>query len=196
MNEELGNAVESFVESAQFIADTLPKHLKKDKEGLRASFPRKVIRPLKEHYDRWPYLSRKRKRTVACTIQLCDVNRWHLNVWDIGLTAGTMWMWHCTLPVIAVIETLSYEFGRQYNLVCEDAKFNKVINTLQSKGVIGPKLRADLHSLREYRNGIHLYLQEDVEMHEGKPRKYNDAVRTLRKLENRLQKYWEANSKK
>ena len=193
MDDDLAKAIEVFAESAQVIADSLPQHLKRHKECLRIQFPWRVIRPLKSHYTRWPYLSESRKRTVACTIQLCDVNRYHLNVWKIGLTAGTMWEWHCTVPVVAVIETLAYEFGRQFELINEGAKFKKIIDTLQSKGVISAKLREQLHALREYRNGIHLYLQGEVEMHNGKPQKYNEAVRGLRNLERVLREYSEKN---
>ena len=191
MNKDLAKAVEDFAVSAQVIANLLPEHLKHNKECLRIQFPWGVIRPLKSHYTRWPYLSENRKRTVACTIQLCDVNRFHLNVWKIGLTAGTMWEWHCTVPVIAVIETLAYEFGRQFGFINEGTKFKKVIDTLQSKGVISAKLREQLHLLREYRNRIHLYLQEEVDMHDGKPQKYNEAVRGLHNLERALRKYCE-----
>jgi len=104
-----------------------------------------------------------------------------------------MWAWHCTLPVIAVIETLMYEFGLQNELVNEGAKFKKLIDTFQSKSVISAALRERMHDLREYRNGIHIYLQEDVQMHDGKPRRYNDAVRAIRKLEKALRRYWEDN---
>lgn len=193
MDEELTKAVEVFAESSQTIADALPEHIEKHKECLRIQFPWRVIRPLKSHYTRWPYLSKDRKRTVACTIQLCDVNQYHLNVWKIGLTAGTMWEWHCTVPVIAVIETLGYEFGQQFELVSETAKFKKIIDSLQSKGVINAKLREQLHALREYRNGIHLYLQGEVEMHNGKPKKYNDAVRGLHAFEKALREYCQKN---
>lgn len=107
----------TLADAAQVISDKLPKHLEDHQESLGIDFPRGVIRPLRNHYHRWPYLCGDRKRTVACTIQLCDVNRWHLNVWSLGLPAGTMWVWHCTVPVIAVIETLAYEFSRQSDLV-------------------------------------------------------------------------------
>jgi hypothetical protein len=186
---ELIGPAQRLAEAAQDIAERLPQHLEQRQEALRVPFPTGVIRPLREHYHRWPYLSDERKRTVACVIQLCDVNRWLLNVWRIGLTAGTMWAWQCTLPVIAVLETLAYEFSRQMGFVAEGAKFKKVIDTLQSKGVVDANLRERLHDLREYRNTIHLYLHEDVGMHEGKPRRYNDAVRALRHLERALAAY-------
>lgn len=186
MDEELEAALEQFQAAAQVISDKLPNHLKSQKECLRVQFPWGVIRPLKSHYTRWPYLSKERKRTVACTIQLCDINRWNLNVWKIGLTAGTAWEWHCTVPIIAVCETLCYEYGRQFDLIKDGAKFKKVIDTLQSKGVVPAKLRDKLHDLREYRNGIHIYLQREVEMYGGKPRRYNEAVRALRSLEKTL----------
>ncbi len=193
MDKKFQEAVVAFAESAQIIADALPQYIKKKQTCLNIQFPYRVIRPLKSHYTRWPYLSDERKRTVACAIQLCDVNQWHLNVWRIGLTAGTMWEWHCTLPVIAVIETLAYEFGCQFSLINEDTKFKKTIDTLQSKGVINTKLRDDLHKLRNYRNRIHLYLQGEIEMHNGKPKKYNDAIRGLHNLERSLRQYCRKN---
>lgn len=176
-------------ESAQAIADKLPQHIKRNGRSIGVPFPRRVIRTLKELKPRWPYLTGQRARTVACTIQLCDLNRWHLNTWEIGLTCGSMWVWHCTVPVIAVIETLLYEYGTQKKLVAEGAKLKKIIDTFQSKGIITPALRNELHELREYRNGIHLYLQVAVGMHNGKPKKYNDAVRALHKIEKALKKY-------
>lgn len=175
--------------SAQEIADGLPDHIKTSGKSIGVPFPRRVIRTLKELKPRWPYLTNQRARTVACTIQLCDLNRWHLNTWEVGLTCGSMWVWHCTVPVIAVIETLLYEYGTQKSIVAENASFNTSINTYQSEGIITSKLRDELHDLRDYRNGIHLYLQESVEMHDGKPKKYNDAVRALRKVEKALKKH-------
>jgi len=176
-------------ESAQKVADKLPEYIKGKESCVGVKFPRRVIRPLNQLIPRWPYLSRSRARTVACTIQLCDFNRWHLNTWDVGLTCGTMWVWHCTIPVVAVIETLMYEFGVQEKLIREETKLAKIINTFQSKGIINNKLKDDLHELREFRNGIHLYLQDYVDMHDGKPRRYNDAVRALHRLEKALLRY-------
>ncbi|MBK9308612.1 MAG: hypothetical protein IPM58_16360 [Nitrospira sp.] len=112
-----------------------------------------------------------------------------MNTWNLGLTAGTVWEWHCTLPVVAVIETLLYEFGVQHGLVSKKAKFRKVIDCLNSKGVYKQALRNKLHELREYRNEVHLYLKGNVEMHDGKPRRYNDAVRTLQDVEKKLDEY-------
>lgn len=106
-------------ESAQRIADLLPGHLKANKASLSVKFPHGAIRTLKEVKPRWPYLTGERARIVACTIQLCDKNWWHLNTWEVGLTCGTMWVWHCTIPVIAVIETLMYEYGVQTGIVKE-----------------------------------------------------------------------------
>lgn len=178
-----------FEESAQKVAELLPAYIKENKTSLGVKFPRGVIRSINELKPRWPYLSDKRARTVACTIQLCDKNRFHLNTWSVGLTCGTMWVWHCTVPVIAVIETLLYEYGVQTTLVAPGIQLKKLIDTLQSKGVLTPTLRTELHELREFRNGIHLYLQDKVEMHDGKPKKYNEAVRVLHKVEKALLKH-------
>jgi len=176
-------------ESAQRIADLLPGHLRTNKVALSVKFPRGVIRTIKDLKPRWPYLTGERARIVACTIQLCDKNRWHLNTWEVGLTCGTMWVWHCTIPVIAVIETLMYEYGVQKKIVNGQAKLKKIIDTFQSKGIISASLRDELHELREFRNGIHLYLQDKVQIHDGKPKRYNDAVRALHEPEKAIKKY-------
>ena len=189
MDSELRAAVDSLAAAAQIVADKLPEHLEKNEVPLSVQFPRGIIRRLAGLYSRWPYLSQPRQRTVACAIQLCDFNRWHMNTWKVGLTAGTMWQWHCTLPVIAVIETLLYEYGCQKQLIREDAKFKKIIDTMQSKAVIDQELCNKLHKLREYRNEIHLYLKCAVEVHDGKPRKYNEAVETLHAVEKALREH-------
>jgi hypothetical protein len=108
------------------------------------------------------------------------------------LTAGTIWEWSCALPVIAVVETLIYEFGQQFKLFPAGTQFKKAINVLNSKGVIRQKLRDKLHKLRKFRNEIHLYLKENVEMYDGKPKRYNKSVFILHELEKALKKYWEA----
>lgn len=154
--------------------------------SLEVQFPIGHIRKLNDLKTRWPYLPEERQRTVACIIQLCDVNQWHLNTWKLRLTAGTTWVWHCTIPVIAVIETLLYEAALQQGWIKERTPFSKVINVAHSKGVYDEAFKEKLHELREYRNSIHLFLHEEVEMHDGKPARYNDAVMSLHALEKAL----------
>ena len=190
MNEDMEYARDTLASSVKSVADLLPQHLGEHRCCIEAQFPTGVICTLRSQYYRWPYLSESRKRTVACTIQLCDINSFHLNVWKLRLTAGAMWQWHCSVPVIAVIETLSYEYGVQYRLLKKDSSFKRVIDTLQSKGVITANLRGLLQELRQYRNDIHLYIRtEEVEMYDGRPKRYNDAVRALRRLERRLNQH-------
>lgn len=71
-------------------------------------------------------------------------------------------------------------------MVPENAKFKKVMDIFQSKGVIDVRFRDSLHGLCDYRNSIHLNIMEPVDLHEGKPRRYNDAVRALHQLESLL----------
>jgi hypothetical protein len=185
-----GNKKLAFEEAAQEIADFLRQHYPNNKP-LKAKFPWKYIRPLSAHNDRWPYLSKARRRTVACAIQLCDINRFHLNVWDVSLTAGTMWQWHCSLPVVAVIEALLYEVGVQEGWLAEDARFKKAIDVANSRGIFKQNVRDGLHQLREFRNEIHLFLKDTpVEMCDGKPTRYNTAVKLLRQVEKGLSEHF------
>ena len=179
---------------AQFesLASTLTQHVKETGKPLRAKFPTGVIRRIADLEGRWPFLDADRRRTVACTIQLLDVVSWNLNHWKIGLTAGTMWEWHCTLPIVAVVETILREYALQNDWVGPDAKFEKVINTLNSKGVYPQALRDRLQNLRKYRNQIHLFLRDKVSIAEGVPQRFNRAVLLLGEVEKVLSDHWEA----
>jgi len=176
------------------IASQLTTAWIKTKKPIKADFPRRYIRTISSCYGRYPYISNSRRRTLACVLQLCDINRWNLNMWRIGLTAGTVWEWHCTIPVICVIETLTHEFTVQRSWMTADSKFNRGINILNSRGVIKKPLRDLLHELREYRNTIHLHLQDKVEMHDGLPKRYNLSVLALHELEAAMKTFWEAES--
>lgn len=174
------------------IASTLTAFQLEQKQELKVSFPRGVIRKLDDITPRWPFeeLSTETKRNLACFIQLCDVNRWILNTWDIGLTAGYLWEWQCCLPVIAILETLLHSFGYAYGFFNEDTQFKKVINTLQSKSVYDGKHKEQLHELRNYRNRIHVFLvKEKIPLHDGKRRHYNNCVRILTDTEALLINY-------
>lgn len=173
------------------LAQEITRRLASANSAVKAQFPRGCIRPLADVSRRWPYLSNRRKRTLACYIQLCDINRWHLNVWDLALTAGTMWVWHATVPVICVVESLILEYGYQQGWLTPETRFKKAINTLQSRGVYTAAFRDKLHALRDYRNQVHAYLREHVEMHDGLPRRYNEAVLALQQLEAALLAHWQ-----
>lgn len=158
---------------------------------LRIEFPRGCIRSIGELRARWPYVSSDTRRTLACFVQLSDINRWSLNTWEIGLTAGTMWVWQCCLPVIAIIETLLLHYGIRFDWHGPDARFKKTINTCQSNGLYRREFRDKLHGLREYRNQIHAHLYDKVALHDGLPERYNAAVIALKELEGHLSHHWE-----
>jgi len=178
------------VEEFQNLASDLAQYVKETGTPIHAKFPRGVIRTLTVLKPRWPYLEESRKRTVGCAIQLCDVNQWHMNTWSIGLTAGTLSVWQATLPVIAVIETLLREYGLQYLGLNRKSNFESTINHLRDNGVYSARQAERFHRLRKYRNGIHLYLQEKVELHDGRPKRYNEAVVALEAVERALLNHW------
>lgn len=150
---------------------------------LNAQFPYGQIRRIAEIEQRWSYLSKDDRRKLSCVIQLCEVNSWFLNTWKITLTAGSEFEWQCTLPLISVMEMLLYAYGRQLGYLKSDAPFKACINQACSKNIITEHLRDELHIHRNRRNDIHLSLKGYVKNHEGKPKLYNQACRTLRKLE-------------
>lgn len=185
--EEVKLQVENAAKAAHAILAN-----EKNKTPIQAWLPPGVIRKISDLESRWPYLEYGQRRTCACVLQLCDVNRWLMNLYRVGLTAGTMFVWHCSLPVIALIETLLYQVGRKEDWVEEGAQFKKCINTLNSRGVYKERFKEKLHELRAWRNDIHLHAREEtVCSHEGKPRMYNLAVVRLRYLEKTLIEYYQ-----
>ena len=99
---------------------------------------------------------------MACVIQLCDVYRWHLNLWQVGLTAGNLFCWHAAVPVIASIEFLVRAFViERYGK--KPGEFFGRINLLESEGIIASTLAESLHALRTERNKVHLNAMERVQ---------------------------------
>lgn len=185
--EELRNNFET-------AAQELTRRTLVDPQMHQIPFPRGYIRRIEDLRPRWPYLTSDHQRNMACVCQLCDINRWHLNTWKISLTAGTMWEWQAALPVIAMMEHLIHGFGIRTGIFSENTNFKRAINKLHNAQVYKNQMRGELHSHREFRNEVHLYLKGRVEMHDDKPKRYNKAVRTLRKLEGILLEQWNKRS--
>lgn len=156
---------------------------------LSAQFPYGQIRRISEIEQRWMYLPRIERRKLACIIQLCDVNSWFLNTWKISLTAGSEFEWQCTLPIISVMEMLLYAYGREVGYLKKEAPFKACINKACDKAIISEHLRDELHIHRNRRNDIHLTLKGYVENHPGKHVLYNQACRSLRKLEKAIKNH-------
>jgi hypothetical protein len=130
-------------------------------------------------------------------IQLCDINRWNLNIWDIRLADSSVWEWYCVVPVTVVIEALVVQYAGQNGwLVDKDATFNNAINALSNNGVIDKPLKDWLHYWRKFRNQIHLHLKQGGEIDRHLPKAYNEAVRTLQALDAALLYNWDKYSPK
>lgn len=177
----------------QECATEWTSRLKGNPRMLAVQFPFGQIRSLREVCPRWHYLPYEKRRNLGCAIQLCDVNSWFLNTWKISLTAGAEWEWQCTLPVVAVMEMLLHSYGTEFGIFGQETQFKKAINKFHNARVIGNQLRSELHIHRNRRNDIHLFLKAQVCNHNDKPSRYNQAVRTLRKLEQAVQVHWEEN---
>ena len=166
---------------------------REDLDPIKAQFPPGYIRTISSLRSRWPFLSQGRQRTVACMVQLCDVNRWVLNTWDIGLTAGYCYDWLSSLPVVAICEMLAVQFCRQKEWFPKNrkVKFAASLNKLKENKVIDSKLHKKLEMLRNDRDEIHIERMKRVELYCGKPERYNKAVRVLEELEASMIKYWQ-----
>ena len=186
---ELKEVRQNVEQAAQIAADYLDQE--SAPEPIKAWLPKGRIRKLCDLEPRWPYLPPKRRKKCACIIQLCDVNRFFMNTYRVGLKAGTMHVWYSAIPIIALIETLIHEVCVTENWAQEGTGFKKCVNILNSKGIFNHKDKERIHKLRELRNDIHLYLNDrDIKIHEGKPRLYNVAVLRLKRVEKLLLKHY------
>lgn len=171
-------------------AQRTANHIKRSKTPVLADFPRGIIRTFSELQERWPYLEENRQKVVASTIQLTDINEFYLSAFHVGLYAGEMYRWHCTLPLIAAIETIMYEYGVKSKIISESDKFKTIIDKMNSKGVIKQAHRDHLQELREYRNEIHLFLKEKVELAGEDNPWYEKARELLKETEEKILVHW------
>ena len=139
-------------------AATLTSAWQETRKPVKAKFPRGYTRKYADIRPRWPYLDDAHKTLLCQMIQLCDVNRWNLHVWDLAGTAGGAFVWHATVPVIAVIEVLCREFvaAKGFTLRSKRKIFENYIWALLDNQVIAEQLCDRLHELRKYRNFLHL----------------------------------------
>lgn len=181
--------IEEFRRLAQQISDALPEYINHNKRNLNIPFPRRVIRKLSDvNNEDYPYLSEDQLHTVGCVLQLSDILTWNLQVWDISLTAGSMWEWHASLQIINLIEFLTIQYT-DLHFPTKNNTFNKSIDTLYENGVITPPLKDELHSLRTLRNNQHLRIMgSDVKEVKKtfRVQKFNRSIRALRTVRKRL----------
>jgi len=191
---DLGNRdTTELVAEFERLAKELTRRTSQSGVPTKAGFPKSYIRPLWKLRDRWPYLPPDKARTAACVIQLSDVNRWNLNMWDIRWTAGDLCEWQATVPLIAVAEMLMVEHAMVQAWATRRPSFKDAILLHEDNAVIDDELARELEVLRSCRNEIHLYLKEKVAIHDGRPSRYNRAVVALQRLEEQLAHYWETN---
>ena len=175
----------------QEAADTLTTAWTETNKPVKARFPRGYIRRYDDLRPRWPYLDDDHKTLLCQMVQLCDVNRWNLYIWDLSGTAGAAYVWHSTIPVIAVIEVLCREFcgGKNYTLRSSRRNFENFIWALFDNDVVDQTLCDELHRLRQYRNTIHLNPSRTPQIEgNGLPEEWNKAVEALITLETNLQR--------
>lgn len=173
-------------------ANTLTSAWQDTGKPVNAKFPRGYIRKYSDLRPRWPYLDDAHKTLLCQMVQLCDVNRWNLHIWDLLGTAGAAYVWHSTIPVIAVIEVLCREFAtlKAYPLRDPRKNFENYIWTLLDNGIIDRDLCNELHRLRKYRNTIHLNPDKTPQIEgNGLPEEWNKSVTALNSLENELLKH-------
>lgn len=175
-------------EEFQNLAMTLTEAWQETGKAVNARFPRGYIRTYGELRPRWPYLDDAHKTLLCQMVQLCDVNRWNLYLWDLSGTAGAAYVWHSTIPVVAVTEVLCREFAKVKSLRPQQKNFYSYIEVLKANKILTVELSDELHRLRIYRNGVHLDAAKTPTFEgNGLPEEWNKACKALRILEERLQ---------
>lgn len=170
-------------------AKTLTDAWQETGKPVNARFPRGYIRSYADLRPRWPYLDDAHKTLVCQVLQLCDVNRWNLFIWDLSGPAGAASVWHATLPVVAVMEVLCRELIKKKGLKPKGKNFFSYIELLKANNIVSEALADEMHRLRQYRNIVHLNADETPEIEgNGLPVNWNHACQALQELEDCLTK--------
>ena len=174
------------------ISHEVAEYYDRMNESVEAWLPSGRIQSIDEIAERWPFIPKYRIKHYASVVQLCDVIEWFNSIYSVQLTAGEMWAWHSTVPVVALMEGLLYEVCLIEQWIGKKDGFHKCIGIAYSKGVIDKFLHGQLNSYRRYRNEIHLYLRDEpVVCHDGDPKEFRQALDILRRLEIALNIYYE-----
>lgn len=169
------------------LANELTSRFTTEQQRIRARFPEGYVRGVDELVaSRWPYLARESRLRLASMIQLSDVNRWNLNVWDMGPAVRSTWEWYCSIPLVSMMEALVVQYAKKGGSLETKNQFHDSINFLWDKRVIDETLKAQLHGWRKFRNLIHLDPRSRIEPNCS----YDDAVLSLKSLEATLLLDW------
>lgn len=184
---------EDLVTSFDEIVGEITRRGESGVANLKVRFPRNFIIPLKTYQSQFPFLDGEQSRNIACTLQLCDVNRWYNKYFDLELTAGAMWEWQITISIAAIVETLLKHYIELQEWEPDKKAFEAYIDEFVYKGLFDDKLQKRLHSLRIYRNKIHLYLNDHISFSKtkGERKEYNEAIQLLSIVRDILIKHWE-----
>jgi hypothetical protein len=148
-------------------------------------FPRSVIRPVAYYVrDRVGFIpDGVTARNIAYTLQATDVNRWIVNRFDLGLSAGSIFYKQgCVTMVSAMEAALSAVWRNRHPGGSPSKSFAGLIDALADEGVLTPETAALLHEARKTRNNIHLHRVRNPERNQYNVRVYNRIVLTEHRL--------------
>ncbi len=157
---ELGQGLQSL--ENHIAAETLPP--------AKIRFPRGTIGTVRHFEHRLRFLQDDVvKRNIAYTLQLTDVNQWLINRFDLGLSAGSLFMKQATITVITVMEAILYaDWSQRHRSAKRIPRFVELIDLAGRDSRISRPLQSELHKVRDIRNNIHL-----ARVGEAEGRKYD-----------------------
>jgi hypothetical protein len=154
---ELWEAVKGAGDLLQQIEDYL--HGQPHRQGA-VRFPRKLIRPAKDHRIRLSFVSDPDLRTnLAYTLILTDVVRWVLVRTDLSGTAREMLVKQLVFLAGTLVESITKDYLKG---LCGQS-YEKRTAFLVANGVIDAGLKAELDWLWDLRNKMHLYGLDEAE---------------------------------
>ena len=149
------NIVNELGQGLQSLEEKMPAQIP---SRVKIRFPRGTIRTVRHFEHRLRFLQDDVvKRNIAYTLQLTDVNQWLVNRFDIGLSAGSLFMKQATITVITIMEAILYaDWSQRHPALKRIPRFAQLIDLAAREGRISPSLKIELHQVRDIRNNIHL----------------------------------------
>lgn len=180
-DEQLIQAMETINTGIQAVQDYLEE--RNCPEG-RIRFPRGYLRTCDCHRNKYPYITCPTLKTnIAYSLMTTDVFRWLLNRTDLAGQAKNLIIKQNIVQIGAIIEAVTKHYLKGEG---SRKSFAKRLDRLKALHIIDQALKEKLLEVWEQRNNIHLHSLTTREYHQYEIIDFNNAVRALHELNEKL----------
>ena len=152
-------------------------------------FPRGFLRTASHFRQQfWFIRNDTLRRNIAYSLILSDVYRWILNRTDLWGTAREMLIKEGVCLIGCLTESITKD--AMHDHCGKHQSYAKRVGKMLELSIIDKRLRHQLDLLWEYRNREHLFLVKSREYGQYTLKHYNDAIRTIRRLREALDRYF------